>query len=162
MENPIVDLCPRCKKPVNKSVENAETISPDIVYRPIDNKESLLVSTFKIPFYCDLCGGMYFPYKPTLDRVFIWPDPVPEKSSGGIFIPEAFREETFGFGTILAAGRGYYDQSKRRFISMELKVGDRVCYDKDVPWKVSLRNTFGLYYDVAYMGEKDVKGILEE
>ena len=52
----------------------------------------------------------------------------PEKTKGGLFIPEIARDKVFT-GEVIALGKGAFDSNGER-IPMELKVGDRVVVHK--------------------------------
>ena len=114
------------------------------------------------PFYDKENEIFKFEWQATRDIVFICPDPLPEKYSEHIVIPEHYRE-FYGceYGVILAAGAGYYDKYCK-FRSCGLKVGDYVAYDKDVLWKDDFIGIDGKEYVVKYMGEQDVRGIIQD
>lgn len=65
---------------------------------------------------------------PTLDRVLVLPDVQPDKSKGGIIIPDEAKEKPT-MGTVIAVGPGKYDQSGQ-FRSVTLRAQDRVLYSK--------------------------------
>lgn len=114
-----------------------------------------IVEKYNIPFKCPECGSIDFPYRPTGDKVFVWPDPEPEYYKGTIYIPEFIRERD-GYGVILAIGKGYYDR-RGKWHPTSLKVGERIIYDKNVPWSMEVEAPDGNKYTVVYMGEQDVK-----
>jgi co-chaperonin GroES (HSP10) len=123
---------------------------------------SKVVKKFKIPFKCPECGGLHFPYIALQSFVFVFGDPVPEKI-GSIFIPEMTRESLESErGTVLSVGKGYYDKQKKKFIPTTVKPGQRVVYDKTVPWFLMVKGTDGKNYKIKYMPEADIKGIIEE
>jgi chaperonin GroES len=66
--------------------------------------------------------------KPIGDRVLIEIKASEEKTSGGIVIPQAAQEKTQE-GKIVAVGSGKTDDKGNK-IPIEVKVGDKVIYDK--------------------------------
>jgi chaperonin GroES len=66
--------------------------------------------------------------KPIGDRVLIEIKASEEKTSGGIVIPQAAQEKTQE-GKIVAVGSGKTDEKGNK-IPIEVKVGDKVIYDK--------------------------------
>ena len=105
------------------------------------------------------------PVRATLDRVLVWPDPVPDTygKMGLIFLPEVVKENHKNeFGTVLSAGPGYYDDKKHgQYTKNDVKTGDRVVYDKSILYKMSLNDVNGKTHQVALMGEQDVYGLSE-
>lgn len=74
--------------------------------------------------------------KPLNDWVVLQPSDADEKSSGGIIIPEIAREEP-QLGIVEAVGPGTHETEKgkekgkeKKFIPTEVKIGDRVLYEK--------------------------------
>lgn len=125
-------------------------------------KESIqikeVVIKFNIPFVCPICNQIDFKYQAIKDRVFVWSEKLPEKV-GGIIIPEILREVFLGesgYGVVLSCGKGYYDK-KGIFHSVDIKVGDIVVYDKQVPWEKIIEN-----HRVKFMGYQDVQGVINE
>ena len=110
------------------------------------------------PFFCEECLEIHFPYKPIRDIVFIYPTPPPETFKGSqIVIPEDHREFYLdGKGIVVAVGPGYYDKKLKVFRSMQLEVGDRVIYDKTVPWVDSVIGLDGKEHVIVFCGEQDV------
>lgn len=66
--------------------------------------------------------------KPIGDRVLIEIKASEEKTSGGIVIPQTAQEKTQE-GKIVAVGSGKTDEKGNK-IPIEVKVGDKVIYDK--------------------------------
>lgn len=108
------------------------------------------------PFY-SIEKGFHFPFTPVGDKVFIYPDSLPKKYGGSkIHISEKYREfYSSGRGVILSAGSGYYTK-KGAFRKMQLKIGQRVIYNKDVPWKQEVVGADGNEHIVVLCGEQDV------
>ena len=146
-------ICPKC---------GADVISKDKRFVPVKTANNADLQ--KIPFRCAICGGIYINLKPTLDRVIVWPDSVPDTyiQNGTIEVPVQFKEEHVpDTGTVLAFGKGYYD-SKRFNPTAGLYVGARVIYDKTVPWDISAEGSDGKIHSMKIMGCLDVKVVLEE
>jgi len=121
---------------------------------------SAIVKLKQIPFYCKTCGALHFKFKATGDKVFVWPDPVPDKigKEGLIVIPEKWKERNkSAYGTVLTVGPGCISKDNKRFIKTELKVGDYVMYDINVPWSVDVFGVDDKRYVVPLMGELDIK-----
>ena len=127
--------------------------------RDCNNAEAL-----GIPFKCGVCGGLHIGFTPTLDRVMVWPDPLPKTYSedGQIEIPEPYRNDKLSdLGHVLAFGKGYYD-SKRFHPIADLYVGARVIYDRTVPWDLEAKGSDGNKHRVKMMGFLDIKVVLEK
>jgi chaperonin GroES len=73
---------------------------------------------------------------PIRDNVLVLPDPDPERTSGGIFIPKSSVELKKFVGTVIAVGEGHMTDSATaisaefKSIPLRVKRGDRVIYDK--------------------------------
>jgi co-chaperonin GroES (HSP10) len=123
-----------------------------------DGLSNELINRFKIPFICAECGGIDFPFMPTTDRIFVWPEPEPEKI-GLIELPATYRQfHRSERGLVLAAGPGYYNK-RGIFIETELKVGDIVIYDVSTMYTRTATNKNGKEYDIKLMGEQDILAI---
>ena len=129
------------------------------------DKERILsaIKKHEIPFICAACGMIKLPVRATLDRVLVWSDPVPDTigKEGLIFLPEIVKENYLNeFGTVLSVGPGYYDDKKHgQYTRTEIKVGDRVVYDKNVLYRLTLRGVDGKMHKITLMGAEDVYGI---
>jgi chaperonin GroES len=66
--------------------------------------------------------------KPLSDRVLIKVQESETKTAGGIIIPQTAQEKTQS-GVVVAVGPGARDDSGK-LIALEVKVGDKVMYDK--------------------------------
>lgn len=66
--------------------------------------------------------------RPLGDRVVVKPAKIEEKTQSGIILPGSAQEKPFQ-GTVVAAGPGARNE-KGEHIAMDLKVGDRIVYDK--------------------------------
>ena len=149
------DYCDVCGKLIRKSNDGdggEKYIGIDI--------GAQYVEQYKIPFKCNKCGNIQFPYQAIRDIVFIWPDPKPPKTKGGLLIPEKFREHT-GYGIVLSVGKGYRDK-KGKFHPSLLKDGVRVLYNKDVPWQIPVELDNGRRLMVPFMGEQDILCLIDE
>ncbi len=77
-------------------------------------------------------------FKPLKDRVLVKYSDEPEKSAGGIFIPETAKEKPQK-GEVIAVGSGKItDDGKVQ--AMEIKVGDVVLFEKYSGSKISMDN----------------------
>lgn len=120
-------------------------------------------SKYSIPFFCDICGSIKFPYRAIRDIVFIWPL-VKEtfQKDGLIEIPEQFKKFYLSdLGIVLSAGPGYYD-NKRFHPSEGLRVGMRVIYDKSVLSETYVKGNDGKKYFIKICGYLDVRCVVEE
>jgi co-chaperonin GroES (HSP10) len=115
-----------------------------------------------LPFRCETCGSIDFPYQATLDRVFVFPDPLPEKV-GVLYLPDVMREHYRNeYGTVVSVGKGHVDRVTRKFIPTTTKVGERVAYDKKIMWQMVVQDRTGKEHIVKYMGERDIQLFVEE
>jgi co-chaperonin GroES (HSP10) len=93
--------------------------------------------------------------------VFVYPDPLPEKL-GSFHFPSMYAENYRSkFGVVVAVGKGRYDK-KFKWHPTTVRPGDRVVYDKDIPWHMDIEAPDGKKHHVKYMPELDIKGIVEE
>lgn len=151
-------LCPNC----NCEVEIEPGLNGSTTfYKPKVIRLAEIVVKYNIPFRCKVCGNLKFKYQAVNSIVFIYPDPI-EKKESRIVIPDYIKDFiNSDIGTVLSVGPGYYDKKKKRFVQTEIKPGDRVIFDKNVPWKMKVSDDFGNEHTVIYMAEADVKGIIE-
>ena len=153
--------CESCGSAVTTYSADEGTNSYSLVNQQLDGTKR------DIPFRCSLCGAIQLlhngsKFHVTRDVVFIYTDPVAEKI-GSIYVPDSYKEaHKTSVGTVLAIGPGYHDRKKGRFVPTELKVGDRVAYDKNIPWAKLFKDPQGVEHEVVYCGEQDVKLIIEE
>lgn len=66
---------------------------------------------------------------PLRDRVLIKKDEAPEKTQGGLFIPEMVREQRQCVGEVIAVGEGITD-TLGIFTPTSVKVGQKVIFPK--------------------------------
>ncbi|MBI4691066.1 MAG: co-chaperone GroES [Nitrospirae bacterium] len=93
-------------------------------------------------------------FKPLRDRVFVKYSSEEEKTSGGLYIPDAAKEKPQK-GTVVAIGSGKVtDDGKRQ--PMEVKVGDTILFDKYSGSKIKLDNE-----EYLIIKEEDILGIVE-
>jgi co-chaperonin GroES (HSP10) len=114
----------------------------------------LKLKKYNIPFACDECGGLVFNYQALKNIVFIWPDSLPDATRGGIIIPEKYKK-FFGseYGIVLSVGRD---------VKVKVNIGDRVLYDKTVPWELEVIDNLGKNQILKVMNFKDVKGVVQD
>jgi co-chaperonin GroES (HSP10) len=155
------EYCPECSSEVT-IVKDADWEQNQIVHTfPVDDKVAKVLSRYKVPFQCKICGSLKFPYQATLDRVFIFPDPPPEQV-GAIYIPEVLRDiHQKEYGIALSVGPGHVNE-RRRFIPTSVKIGDRVVYDRYTPRRISVEGSDGKLYDITIAGEQDIHGTIED
>ncbi len=91
-------------------------------------------------------------FKPLKDRLLVQYSEEPEKSSGGLFIPETAKEKPQK-GEVVAVGAGRVtDDGKLQ--ALEVKVGDTVLFEKYAGSKIKMDNT-----EYLIIREDDVLGI---
>lgn len=144
----------------NKCNTEVEVIGrTTLCYRPIDKS---LIAEYNFPFYCDLCCAIKSPAKPLRDLVFVYQDEPEEKYGKGIIeIPkqyQSFYEKDTGI--ILAIGPGYYKKSGQ-FVPTTAKIGQKIRFNKQVPFNVELEDTRGIKRRIKVIGEKDILYIME-
>jgi co-chaperonin GroES (HSP10) len=125
----------------------------------VNEKIITVMKKYEVPFICELCGVLKFPYQATRDVVFVYPKK-PKEKIGRIIIPEQARQEQ-EYAVVLSVGKGYWNK-KGKFIPTEIKVGDEVVYDKLIPWTRMLVGPDGRRHMVKYMGYQDVKGVISD
>ena len=87
---------------------------------------------------------------PLFNRIFILPDTAPEKSKGGLFLPE-YSQRRPTSGIVIAIGPDV----------KELKIGMRVFYGEFAPYKQTF--CVGKKERIVFiMTENDVIGIIED
>lgn len=91
---------------------------------------------------------------PLGDRVLVKQDDEPQKSEGGIFLPETAKEAP-QWGTVLAVGPGrQLDNGDNR--PLTVKKGDKVIFGKYSGTKIKVAQE-----DVLFMREEDILGIVK-
>ena len=93
-------------------------------------------------------------FRPLSDRVAI--ERIEEETKGGIIIPDTATQEKPQEGRVVAAGSGAKDENGK-IIPLDLKVGDRVLFNK---WGGSEFKIAGK--EVLIMKESDILAIVEE
>jgi chaperonin GroES len=92
-------------------------------------------------------------FKPLKDRILVKYSDEPEKSTGGIYIPDTAKEKPQK-GEVVAVGSGRVtDDGKVQ--KMEVKVGDVVLFDKYSGSKINMDDT-----EYLIIREDDVLGII--
>jgi chaperonin GroES len=94
-------------------------------------------------------------FKPLKDRLLVRYSDEPEKSSGGIYIPDSAKEKPQK-GEVIAVGPGRItDDGKLQ--KVEIKVGDVVLFEKYSGSKINIENE-----EYLIIKEDDVLGIIEK
>ncbi len=93
-------------------------------------------------------------FKPLKDRVLVKYSEEPEKSSGGIFIPDTAKEKPQK-GEIIAVGPGRVTEDGK-LQKMELKVGDVVLFEKYSGSKINIDEQ-----EYLIIREDDILGTIE-
>lgn len=94
-------------------------------------------------------------FRPLKDRALVKYSEEAEKSSGGLYIPDAAKEKPQK-GEIIAVGPGRItDDGKLQ--KMDVKVGDIVLFDKYSGSKISIDNV-----EYLIIKEEDILGVLEK
>ena len=92
-------------------------------------------------------------FKPLKDRILVKYSDEPEKSAGGLYIPDTAKEKPQK-GEVIAVGSGKItDDGKLQ--KMEIKVGDNVLFEKYSGSKINIDET-----EYLIIREDDVLGIL--
>ena len=92
-------------------------------------------------------------FKPLKDRVLVKYSEEEEKSSGGLYIPDSAKEKPQK-GEIIAVGSGKTtDDGKMQ--KMDVKVGDKVLFDKYSGSKINMDNN-----EYLIIREEDILGVL--
>lgn len=121
-----------------------------------------VIEKYEIPFKSSTGDSIEFPYKPINGVVFVWPKPVQEKI-GSIFLPEASRENFKSCrGVVLAASKGCIEKRTGVYRECELKVGDEILYDKNVPWNQMIEAADGKEYKVDIMSQFDINALISD
>jgi len=94
-------------------------------------------------------------FEPLWDRVVVAEDARPEKTPGGIFVPETAHQEPVKWGEVIAVGRGHLLEDGS-VVPLGVKPGDRVAFNTHFTGgaKLSLPG-FGQVY---VMKEGDILG----
>ena len=94
--------------------------------------------------------------RPINDWLMVKLEPVERVLPSGIIIPDTHRDET-GWGTVTDMGAGEVVNGKR--VAMDLKVGDRVCFQKfigkDVPGDMGKEHRLLKYYQILAVEEAE-------
>jgi len=94
-------------------------------------------------------------FRPLKDRLLVKYSDEPEKSSGGLYIPDSAKEKPQK-GEVIAAGPGRItDDGKLQ--KMDVKVGDIVLFEKYSGSKINIDNE-----EYLIIKEDDVLGIVEK
>jgi len=93
-------------------------------------------------------------FKPLKDRVLVKYSDEPEKSAGGIYIPDTAKEKPQK-GEVIAVGPGKVENGKTR--PVDVKVGDIVLFEKYSGSKVNIDDQ-----EYLIIREDDILGIVEK
>ncbi len=92
---------------------------------------------------------------PLLDRVLVKQDDEPQKTEGGIFLPDTAKEAP-QWGTVVKVGPGkVLDNGEKR--PMTVKEGDKVIFGKYSGSKVKIGAD-----ELLFMREEDIMAVLED
>lgn len=92
-------------------------------------------------------------FRPLHDRVLVRRVEAEEKTAGGIIIPDTAKEKPQE-GEVLAVGPGARDEDGE-YISMDVKVGDRILFGKWSGTEIKLNGE-----DLLIMKESDIMGVI--
>ena len=93
-------------------------------------------------------------FKPLKDRVLVKYSDEPDKSSGGLYIPDTAKEKPQK-GEVMAVGPGKSDNGKT--VPMDVKVGDVVLFEKYSGSKINIEEQ-----EYLIIREDDILGIVEK
>ncbi|MBI5057921.1 MAG: co-chaperone GroES [Nitrospirae bacterium] len=94
-------------------------------------------------------------FRPLKDRLLVKYSEEPEKSTGGLYIPDSAKEKPQK-GEVIAVGPGKItDDGKLQ--KMEIKIGDTVLFEKYSGSKINIENE-----EYLIIREDDVLGIIEK
>jgi len=93
-------------------------------------------------------------FKPLKDRVLVKYSEEPEKSSGGLYIPDTAKEKPQK-GEVIAVGPGKSENGKT--YPMDVKVGDVVLFEKYSGSKINIEEQ-----EYLIIKEDDILGIVEK
>ena len=93
-------------------------------------------------------------FKPLKDRVLVRYSEEPEKSSGGLYIPDSAKEKPQK-GEVIEVGPGRFTDDGK-VIQMEIKIGDVVLFEKYSGSKINIDETEHLI-----IKEDDILGIVQ-
>jgi len=91
---------------------------------------------------------------PLGDRILVKQDEEPQKTEGGIFLPETAKEAP-QWGTIIRAGKGKVS-NEGKTLPLTVKEGDKVIFGKYSGTKVKMGQE-----ELLFIREEDVMGIVE-
>ncbi|MBI2626558.1 MAG: co-chaperone GroES [Candidatus Nealsonbacteria bacterium] len=93
--------------------------------------------------------------KPLSDHILIEPIKEEEKTKAGILLPETAEKEKPEQGKVISVGPGKKDKDGK-YISMEVKEGDKVLFTKYGPSEIKVENK-----EYLIAKEEDILAILE-
>jgi chaperonin GroES len=137
------------KKPVAK--KSAAKPAKASVSKAASKPASKLIEKMESPKLAKSNGGMKR-FSPLDDRIVIERVVAPEKTAGGLYIPDSAQEKPT-LGKVVAVGRGHRD-AKGRTRPCDVKVGDRVLF---TAWSGAEIEVDGLKFVI--MRETDLLGV---
>jgi chaperonin GroES len=93
--------------------------------------------------------------KPILDHILIEPIKGEEKTKAGILLPETAEKDRPEQGKIIATGPGKKDKTGK-IIPLEVKVGDKVLFQKYGPTEIKVENK-----EYLIAKQEDILAIIE-
>jgi len=112
------------------------------------------------PFWDKESKRMRCTIRMTKDLVLIWQPPAPGKI-GFIELPDTVKGwNKTTLGVVVSVGPGHTDTKK--FNPTFVKPGWVVIFDYMTPWKLDVDDITGKTHECRYMGEKDVRLLVDE
>ena len=134
-------------------------------YSDIDSEDTKLLDNIKeyqVPFVCEVCGGLKFPYQALKGIVFVWPKPIPE-TQGAIYIPDRVRAIfKTSYGMVMSTGPGCIEKRTGIFVPAEVIPGDILSYNNNIPWQIEVPDANGKKHTIDMMNVLDVEAIIED
>lgn len=75
--------------------------------------------------------------EPMFNYLLVEKDEEKSVSNGGIFIPDTSKEKP-STGTVVAVGKGVWNEKTGEFVPMTVKVGDRILFGKNAGQTITL------------------------
>lgn len=93
------------------------------------------------------------------DRIAIRPDKYPEKTPGGIAMPDTTRDKNPVEGTVVAVGPGLFNVHLGRRIPVSVALGQRVVFEQFVGNYIEIKKPDGTTEMVKFLREGDIIAI---
>ena len=121
-----------------------------------------IIEKYQIPFKSPTGKSIKFPYTPLNGVVYIWPKQIEEKI-GSVYLPEAAKGSfKSSRGVVLATSKGCVEKRTGVYRECELKPGDEVLYDKNIPWNMPVEAPDGKEYTVDIMSMFDINALVSD